>query len=323
MGVNEAEHRTGLESMSLTVVICTHERPKLLRRALSSLAQFSGNTAEIVVVDNAPSNDDSKRVVLNEFSEVRYIREETKGLNVARNRALKETHSDLIAYIDDDAVASDDWVPRIVDVFNRNPELGACTGSVTALQLQTSAQRLIETNGGLYRGDSSVYLPDDAQTFVNKMTPLVAWASTYGVGCNMALRCDVVRAIGGFDEALDRGALLPGGGDIDMFWRILISGHPTLYEPSVHVKHEHRRDWQGANEQIVGHQRALIAFLVKSVSTSKGYRTSTAIYLLWRLLKPGLRLLKRLARQDPLPFETLWLMWRNCFAGLHSYRRTI
>ena len=72
--------------------------------------------------------------------------------------------------------------------------------------------------------------------------------------------------LGGFDEALDMGDALPGGGDLDILWRILIAGFEVLYEPSVQALHEHRSEADAAARQIIGHHRALIAWLTKCFS---------------------------------------------------------
>ncbi|HZN96861.1 MAG TPA: hypothetical protein VFB61_03955, partial [Gemmatimonadales bacterium] len=42
-------------------------------------------------------------------------------------------------------------------------------------------------------------------------------------------------------------------------------------------------------------------------------------YLSWRLLKPGVRLVRRGLGRDPLPAGVLLRMWGNCFMGLSAY----
>ena len=91
--------------------------------------------------------------------------------------------------------------------------------------LETEGQRLFEANGGFSRGSARVRLPDDAaRPLHGRSAPLIAWAISVGCGCSYAVRRDAARALGGFDEALDLGAVLPGGGDHDLLWRALQSG---------------------------------------------------------------------------------------------------
>ena len=56
----------------------------------------------------------------------------------------------------------------------------------------------------------------------------------------MVLRTVAVRELGGFDEALDTGPPLPGGGDLDIWSRLARAGHPLVYEPRLLVFHRHR-----------------------------------------------------------------------------------
>jgi hypothetical protein len=57
----------------------------------------------------------------------------------------------------------------------------------------------------------------------------------------MAFRRDVLRELGGFDDTLDTGAPMPGGGDLDMFYRVIRAGGVLVYEPSYMVFYEHRQ----------------------------------------------------------------------------------
>src|SRR5262249_11056668 len=80
---------------SLTAVVCTHDRPELLARCLDSLVALRERGAakapelEILVVDNAPS-DDAARDAASQRPRVRYVREPITGLDFARNRGLAE-----------------------------------------------------------------------------------------------------------------------------------------------------------------------------------------------------------------------------------------
>ncbi len=85
---------------------------------------------------------------------MRYVREALLGLDFARNRALHECTNDIVAFLDDDAVADRNWCRTIVRVFSENRQVSVCTGRVLALSLETEAQRLFEANGGFSRGDA-------------------------------------------------------------------------------------------------------------------------------------------------------------------------
>jgi ABC-type polysaccharide/polyol phosphate export permease len=124
----------------------------------------------------------------------------------------------------------------------------------------------------------------------------------------------------GFDEALDLGSVMPGGGDLDILWRVLTGGFSIIYEPRVLAWHEHRRELSAVFDQIIGHQLALIAFLTKSFVRARGWtKLQILAFLVWRLLKPGVRLIRRLVGRDPLPVSVIFRMWWNCWRGIRAY----
>lgn len=304
----------------LSVAICTRNRPRQLRRALESLRSQAVPPGEILVIDNAPADDTTLRLVRGEFPMVRYLREPVPGLNFARNRALQAATGRVLAFLDDDAVADGAWSRALLTVM-ADPAVGACTGRVLPFALYSEAQRLFEANGGYGRGNSSVRLPRDAgRPLHGRRAPLVAWAVSVGSGCSLAVRRGTALALGGFDEALDMGAFLPGGGDHDILWRMLQADMGVVYEPAALAWHEHRSELAGAYRQLAGHQRALVALLTKIVTgPGGGYRASTLLFLAWRLLKPGVRLGRRAAGRDPLPARALLGMWWSCWSGLVAY----
>jgi GT2 family glycosyltransferase len=307
----------------LSAAICTRDRPELLARALESLVAQTPEVAEILVVDNAPAGDATRALVAARFPSVRYVAEPVPGLDFARNRALETATSDVVAFLDDDAVAAPGWADSLRRVFEADAEVAVCTGRVEALTVETPAQRLFEANGGFSRGTDRIRLPDDASRPLHgRRAPLIAWAISVGSGCSYAVRRHTARGLGGFDEALDLGPALPGGGDHDLLWRALAAGHAVVYEPSALAWHEHRSQVEAVHDQIVGHQRAVLAFLGKHlVGSDSRSRPALLVYTGWRLVKPGVRLLRRAVRRDPLPARVLARMWWNCWAGLLVYPR--
>lgn len=319
------EHGTPAASggrLPVTVAVCTCDRPASLARTLRSLEGQIRAPQEILVVDNG-SRPGTEELLRREFPLVRLVREPVPGLDFARNRAIATANSDIVVFLDDDAVAEPGWVAAVVEPLLENPSVAACTGRVEALSLDTEAQRLFEANGGFSRGNTNIRLPRDAYLPLHgRSAPLIAWAVSIGSGCSLAVRRDVARAIGGFDEALDLGPALPGGGDHDMLWRLLQAGYEIVYQPSAVARHEHRQDLGAAEAQIVGHQRALIALLSKQVVITRGMaRWGVAAFLGWRLAKPGVRLARRLVGRDPLPARLLLRMWAHCWSGLWAYPR--
>jgi glycosyltransferase involved in cell wall biosynthesis len=101
--------------LTATVIICTRNRVALLRKCLEALTVLEPPADEILVVDNSAGDRDTE-LVAREFA-VRYIVEPTPGLSRARNRGFAESHTDIVAYLDDDAVPDKSWLRFILDPF--------------------------------------------------------------------------------------------------------------------------------------------------------------------------------------------------------------
>jgi glucosyl-dolichyl phosphate glucuronosyltransferase len=116
----------------ITVAIPTHNRARLLRESLVSIAALkipADVDAECVVIDN--NSTDDTRAVVEMFAETssiptRYVREERVGSSYARNRAVDEAVGEFIFFIDDDAVAEADWAAEMLAEIERRGLDAAC-----------------------------------------------------------------------------------------------------------------------------------------------------------------------------------------------------
>ena len=140
-----------------------------------------------------------------------------------------------------------------------------------------------------------------------------------GSGASLAVRRSAALSVGGFDEALDMGPRLPGGGDHDMLWRLLGAGHEVVYRPEAVVWHEHRVEAAAVYDQIVGHQRALVAFLPSTRSGAAAGGSPSSPSWPGGSSSPGCGSRAWAAGRDPLPAGVLFRMWWSCWSGLAAY----
>jgi GT2 family glycosyltransferase len=259
---NVAERTSTANALPLvTVAVCTRDRPDDLARCLEAISQLHYPHLDCLVVDNGSRDSSIEHLVRARFPKVRYVCEQRPGLDWARNRAIAEARGDIIAYTDDDVIVDPDWVLSLVRVFQENPDVMAVTGLVVPYALETEAQLLFEIYGGFGRG------------FVRKRYQLQNHKSHWydlgtgqiGTGANMAYRRRLFETIGGFDPALDVGTVTNGGGDLEMFFRVLKEGHTILYEPTAIVRHRHRRSYQQLRTQIANNGVGLVSFWVRTV----------------------------------------------------------
>jgi ABC-type polysaccharide/polyol phosphate export permease/GT2 family glycosyltransferase len=305
---------------SLTVVICTRNRPDAFANSLKSITRQKHPPDEVIVIDNG-SQEEIHALTQEILPNAKYFIERRPGLDFARNHALMASNGDIVAFLDDDAQADSFWALSIKECFAAFPEAGAVTGLILPLELETHAQQMFEANGGFGRGFTRRVLPDDSRKKYDLKSPLIAESIGVGSGCNMAFKTSVLKDIGGFDEALDTGPPLPGGGDLDAFYRVLRAGLKLVYEPRAMVHHQHRQTIPELNHQLSGHYRSLSAFLVKTIFCEKGWsRVAAAFFLAWRIIKLGYRLIRRLFSLDVLPLKVIFGIFFGSIVGLGSYQ---
>jgi GT2 family glycosyltransferase len=294
---------------SCTVAVCTRDRPRELARCLEAVAALPDDGQEVLVVDSA-SRDDAPRETVRRWPAVRYVREERPGLDVARNRALREARGEVVAFTDDDAAPDPGWLRALRRGF-ASPRTLCVTGLTLAAELETEAQEHFERLHGFGRGFRRVVhdgLASDA-FFVHRV----------GAGANMALRRSALETIGPFDPALDAGTPTRSGGDHDYFTRILAAGHMIVYEPDALSWHWHRRDAEALRRTAWGYGAGVYAYLTRQLLAGELRAPLVAAqWLPWQLL----RLWRALrGHAGSAPAAILWAELRGCAAGPAAYLR--
>jgi glycosyltransferase involved in cell wall biosynthesis len=303
----------GAHQPEISVIVCTRDRPEDLAHCLDALAIQDYPEYEVVVVDNVSGDNRTREVA--EVHQVRYVREERPGLDWARNRGVEVSSFDIVAFTDDDARPDPRWLAAIAQGF-ASPAVAAVTGLVVPAELETPAQWLFED---VYGGMSKGYRPQIhvRRGMRQRFTPHI-----YGTGCNMAFRRDVLAALGGFDPALDAGTLAGGGGDIDMFQRVIEAGGALLYRPDAIVRHVHRRGVDGLRRQLFDNGRAYSAVLWKCLARADGLdklrvvRTYGRWFYWWHLK----RLLRRARGRERMPARLICAELVGGMVGPALYR---
>jgi GT2 family glycosyltransferase len=268
---------------SLTIAVCTKDRAPRLERLLRSVdgvrARAGFAALEILVVDNAPS-DASTREAAARFEAVRYVCEPKAGLDFARNAALAAATGDLLAFLDDDVVVDPGYLEGLLQAWRACPDAGGFTGLVLPFRLDTAAQVDFESRGGFGRGFTPTEIR--AERYGNRLHPV--GAGSVGAGCNMCFDRRLLLELGGFDEALDTGAPLPGGGDLDIFYRVLRAGRTIRYQPDYAVRHEHRETMPQLARQYWSWGLGFMAFLAKAWRADPALRSRQRAMVWWWLL---------------------------------------
>jgi len=321
-GDAEAPDATSEPWPSLSIAVCTRNHAAELACCLDALCALDyPGELELLVVDNAPSDDATERLVRARYPQVRYVRESRPGLDWARNRAILDSRGAIIAYTDDDVAVDRLWARALGRVFAANPGPMAVTGLVVPLELETTAQQSFERYGGFGRGFTQRWFGANRAAGERAAAEHTA-TGKFGTGANMAYSRELLERIGGFDPALDVGTVTNGGGDLELFFRVIRAGFPLVYEPRAIVRHRHRRDEQSLLTQIANNGVGFYAYLVRCFQHFPDERLPIARQGLWWFLYWYLyRLLLSFVRPVNATPTLIMAELRGGLAGLGRYQR--
>lgn len=234
----------------VSAIICTHNRDSYLGAAIDSLLAQDFADFEIVVVDNA--SIDRTRAVVELRSGVKYVYEPVTGLSVARNTGARVATGQILAYLDDDAVASPHWLSVLYAAYQDDEKLAIAGGKVTLIWPSGYSappwlsDGLAGNLGAYDLGDRVVYIHDPG------LTPR---------GLNYSIRSTFLLQIGGFNVNLGRvGKNLLSNEELLMTEQALKLGWQVAYLPDALVAHNvsperlnqswffSRSWWQGISE---------------------------------------------------------------------------
>jgi glucosyl-dolichyl phosphate glucuronosyltransferase len=218
--------------MNLSVIIPTFNRSQSVVKTLECLRRqvVPADLAwEILVVDNNSRDDTEVRVkslVASFPIPLRYVLETEQGASHARNRGIKESRADILAFTDDDVRPDPHWVESLYATFEKHK----CDGVAGKIELEWNCSRpkwlTDDLLGFLARLD---YGPDELPLINEETSPF---------GPNMAFRRPVFEQIGGFNTALGpKGKSLTRGEEPELFQRFLHAGLRAVYQPNAIVHH--------------------------------------------------------------------------------------
>ncbi len=214
----------------VTVVIPVRDRAAELDRCLTGLAASTQRAvAEVLVVDDASLDPQAVADVTRRHGARLIVRTANGGPGRARNNALRQVQTPLVAFLDSDCLPPAGWIDDLVGHFD-DPLLAVVAPRIVAAgrDAQTFAERFSQARPVLDLGG----LPA-------RVAPLsrVSYLPTAAMLLRRAALEDV-SGKPGFDEALRYGE------DVDLVWRLLEAGWRVRYDPSVEIGHEDPAQWK-------------------------------------------------------------------------------
>lgn len=217
----------------ITICICTYNRYDVLPKAIESAKEQSIDKSmyRIVVVDNSPDHEKAAQVGKHYHSPpfLDYRIEKTPGLSNARNVGAKECGTEFIAFMDDDAIASKDWLKNLLYGFDSfGKDVSVVGGRVDPIW---------EIARPLWLGDQLV-------SYVSVVDwggePRIAAPNEWFAGTNIAFHTKTILDAGGFDVKLGRiggGATLLSNEEIVIMNHLREQGKNAVYVPEASVRH--------------------------------------------------------------------------------------
>lgn len=211
----------------VSVIVCCYNAATTLDECLGSLAQLSYPNYEVIVIDDGSTD---KTHLVAENHNVRLIRVPNGGLSKARNLGIETATGEIVAFIDSDAYADQDWLYYIVNSLEEHDAAAVGGPNLSPPQDGFIAQCIDQSPG-----NPTCVLVDNEH-------------AEHVPGCNMAFRKEAFEIVGKFD-AEHRAA----GDDVDMCWRLLVAEKKIVYHPSAVVWHHRRPSVKGYLQQQRGY----------------------------------------------------------------------
>lgn len=238
-----------------SVVVVNYNRRELLLECLESLSRQDSEDLEVIVVDNGSSDQSVDAVI--EFAKnvsfrVQAIQNETnRGFCAANNQGIVLASGEYVALLNNDAVASPQWISSLLRAFSGGEDVGMAASKIVSYE----NPRIIDKAGhliypdGQNRGRGSGELDSGQYDRVEE----VLWPD----GCAAMYRKSMLDQIGGFDEDL-----FAYGDDAELGLRARIAGWRCVYVPAAVVRH-HRGATLGLQSsrrlELIERNRVLLA----------------------------------------------------------------
>jgi GT2 family glycosyltransferase len=222
----EGRERTpqGMESMTsdqvqsnairLSVIVPVYNNAREALQCLGALRRCLPADSEIIVVDDASTDDTVARLREAEFRVLR--RAANGGPGAARNDGARAARGRVLLFVDADVVIATDGVTRVLTTLEQSPDTAAVFGSYDA---SPRAPGLVSQ----YRNLLHHFVHQEGNPT----------ASTFWAGCG-AVRRDVFVKLGGFDAGRFPR---PSIEDIELGYRLRAAGHRILLDKDLQGTH--------------------------------------------------------------------------------------
>lgn len=218
---------------NLSIVILNWNGRHHLEQFLPSVLEHAGTGTELVVADNA-STDDSVAWLQQHHPSVRLLLlPQNYGFARGYNEALKQVKSRYYLLLNSDVEVTAGWLEPMLALMDENPTVGACQPKIKMFHNKTSFEYAGASGGWLdafgypfARGRVFDFCEMDLGQYDD--TAQVFWAS----GAALLVRANLYHQLGGLDEFF-----FAHQEEIDFCWRMQLAGYKVMVCPKSVVYH--------------------------------------------------------------------------------------
>ena len=236
-----------MEQPHISCIVCTYNRQDFILECLEALSHQSlaPEFFEVIAVDNR-SNDHTAELIqgfirAHPALRMTYVFEYYQGLSHARNAGARVAKSDILIYIDDDAIANSQLLEEILRVFEKYPSAGCVGGRIDLALPREIPWWYSNALAGYFSGF-------ELQT-TTTMKISEIWQLPYGANFSVAKKA--LLQVGGFSVHLGRkGNDFSGGEETELAYRIAAQGYDLYYHPFAIVTHHIKKDRVTARHMV-------------------------------------------------------------------------
>ena len=214
------------------MVIATYNRSRYAAQCVASVLANKYDAFEVIIVDQSSNQDTQREVEKLDQDNVRvcYAHSDVVGVSNARNRGVALARGDIVAFIDDDAIATPGWIAAYARAFRElKPQPGMVGGKIDPLY-ETPRPKWYPSEREFLLGIYNI--GDELQPFPPGDLPISA---------NFAVQKSVIDSVGDFDARIGfnnkYSHSLITGEDSLLALKIKEQGYPIYYQPDARVLH--------------------------------------------------------------------------------------
>ncbi len=220
-----AKHSAPGAGPVVSVIVPNYNGAALLRDCLQSVRRQSYPELEPIVVDDG-SSDGSAEIVRCEFPEVRLVRlARNGGFARAVNAGIRAARGEIVALLNNDAVAEPTWIAELVGALERHPEAGS------------AASKILLTDGSTVASAGDIFcrsgVPNSRGVWERDIGQFDTEVEVFGAcGAACAYRRSMLDEVGLLDERFYMYCE-----DVDLAFRAQRRGYRCIYTPRAIVRH--------------------------------------------------------------------------------------